>query len=96
MCSGHRRGRWFIWGIPFILFFIALGSAVVMLLWNSLLPEIFGVKAITYWQAAGVLVLSKILFGGIGRGHRHFYGHHQWKRHGEMEPEVPADGDVKA
>lgn len=95
MCCGHRRGRWFIWGIPFILFFIALGSAVVMVLWNSLLPEIFGIKAINYLQAVGVLILSKILFGGFGRGHRHFYGHRHLKTHGEMEPETPADEKPK-
>lgn len=41
-------------------------SAIVMELWNCLLPDILGVKAITYWQAVGILVLSKILFGGFG------------------------------
>lgn len=40
-------------------------SAVVMLLWNWLLPEILGLKAITFWQATGILILSKILFGGF-------------------------------
>ncbi|MFC0342830.1 hypothetical protein [Epilithonimonas hispanica] len=34
-------------------------------LWNTLLPEILGVKAINYWQAFGILLLSKILFGGF-------------------------------
>lgn len=41
-------------------------SGIVMWLWNCLLPEIIGVKAITFWQAMGILVLSKILFGGFG------------------------------
>lgn len=41
---------------------------IVMLLWNALLPEILGVKAISFWQAMGILVLSKILFGGFGSG----------------------------
>lgn len=36
-----------------------------MWLWNSILPEVVGVKEITYWQAMGILVLSKILFGGF-------------------------------
>jgi hypothetical protein len=39
---------------------------VVMLLWNWLMPEIFGLKSLTYWQAWGVLALSCILFGKIG------------------------------
>ena len=41
-------------------------TAMVMWLWNLLLPEIIGVKAINFWQALGILVLSKILFGGFG------------------------------
>lgn len=47
-----------------------------MWLWNALLPEILGVKAITYWQAMGILVLSKILFGGFGGGgkDKHSFG----------------------
>src|SRR5579871_5096139 len=38
---------------------------VVMSLWNWLAPAVFGLHAITYWQALGLLVLSKILFGGM-------------------------------
>lgn len=55
-----------------ILFGIAgLGLAflfgwVVMLLWNWLMPEIFGLRRIGYWQAWGLLVLSGILFGRHG------------------------------
>ncbi|MFN3020851.1 hypothetical protein ACK1KB_07685 [Chryseobacterium sp. TY3] len=48
---------------------------VVQLLWNWLLPEILGVKSISYWQAFGILILSKILFGsfhGSGRGKGRF------------------------
>jgi len=41
---------------------------VVMLLWNWLMPEIFGLKQITYWQAWGLLALSSILFKGFGSG----------------------------
>jgi hypothetical protein len=41
---------------------------VVMLLWNWLMPEIFGLKTLTYWQAWGLLALSCILFGRIGGG----------------------------
>ena len=43
-----------------------LFGLVVMALWNWLMPEIFGLKALTYWQAWGVLALSCILFGKIG------------------------------
>ena len=36
-----------------------------MLLWNWLMPEIFGLKELTYWQAWGLMILSCILFKGI-------------------------------
>jgi hypothetical protein len=39
---------------------------IVMLLWNWLMPEIFGLKSVSYWQAWGLLLLSCILFGKIG------------------------------
>jgi len=46
---------------------VAVGvvSFVVMSLWNVLMPSIFAVQTISYWQALGLLVLSKILFGGF-------------------------------
>jgi|SRR5437764_6910160 len=55
--------------------FIALGGQVVHLLWNWLLPPLFGWRAITFWQALGLLALCRILFGGFGswggpRAHR--------------------------
>lgn len=43
-------------------------SAIVMLLWNAILPSLLGVKLIGYWQAMGLLVLCKILFGGFRPG----------------------------
>ncbi|MCU0277146.1 MAG: hypothetical protein MUF02_09925 [Acidobacteria bacterium] len=42
---------------------------VVMLLWNWLMPDIFGLKRLTYWQAWGLLILSHILFKSFGSGH---------------------------
>jgi hypothetical protein len=39
---------------------------IVMHLWNWLMPELFGLKTVTYWQAWGLLVLSCILFKGMG------------------------------
>lgn len=51
--------------------FIALIGYVVMLLWNNILPEVLGVNTITFWQATGIFVLCKILFGfGKGGGGR--------------------------
>lgn len=41
---------------------------VVMLLWNALMPEIFGLKRVSYWQAWGLFALCSILFKGGGSG----------------------------
>jgi len=51
---------------------------VTMNLWNWLMPAIFGLKAITFWQSLGLLILGKILFGGF---HRHGGGRPGWRRH---------------
>jgi hypothetical protein len=68
---------------------VAAVTFVVMSLWNVLMPAIFAVKAITFWQALGLLALSKILFGGFrsfpggGRGSRR----RMFERWEEMTPE---------
>jgi hypothetical protein len=54
------------------LFFIAFGGAAVLLLWNWLMPDIFQLRRLTFWEALGLLALCRILFGGFGRGgHAH-------------------------
>jgi heme A synthase len=55
--------------IFFIIIIACLAfSAAVMWLWNAILPEVIGVKTISFIQAFGILVLSKILFGGFRGG----------------------------
>ncbi len=53
--------------------FLSLISFVVMNLWNYLLPGILHVGAITFWQAMGIFILCKILFG-FGKGGPKFGG----------------------
>jgi hypothetical protein len=49
--------------------FVTIGGFVVQLLWNWLLPTLFAWPTVTFWQALGILALSRILFGGLcGRG----------------------------
>ncbi len=68
----YRRHRFHPLKILFFIFlfigFILLLGWVVMYLWNQILPETIGVKPLTYWKAVGLLILSKILFGGLGKG----------------------------
>lgn len=67
----------------------ALLGFVVMGLWNWLLPTLFGLHPITFWQAVGVVILSRILFGGFrGRRGRHWYWRRRMmKRWERMSPE---------
>ena len=44
---------------------VTVVSFVVMSLWNILMPGIFGLRPVSFWQALGLLVLSKILFGSF-------------------------------
>jgi hypothetical protein len=78
------RTHWFLKALKFAFFallFLAVFTFVVMRLWNWLVPEVFGWHMINYWQALGLLILSKILFGGFRGGpHRHW----RWRR-GMME-----------
>lgn len=71
------KGRWVLRGVKFALFAllaVTVLSFVVMTLWNWLMPGIFGLHSIGFWQALGLLLLSKILFGGFfgGRSHMHW------------------------
>ena len=54
----------------FALLFVTVFSFIVMRLWNWLTPPLFGWHVITFWQALGILILSKILFGGFRGGFR--------------------------
>ncbi len=45
-----------------------LFGLVIMWLWNWLMPLIFGLPKVTYWQGIGLLILSSILFGRLGGG----------------------------
>ncbi len=79
------KRHWILKGIGFGIlaaaFIFAVGW-VVMMLWNWLMPEIFtGANEISYWQAMGILLLSKILFGwGRGcRGRGHWQGRQDWR-----------------
>ena len=74
------RRHWFLRGLKFALFavlFLTVFTFVVMHLWNWLMPAVFGWHVISFWQALGLLILSKILFGGFrGGSHRPWH----WRR----------------
>ncbi len=53
--------------IVFIILITLLVGYVVMWLWNWLMPDVFGLPLLSYWQAVGLLFLAKIFFG-FGNG----------------------------
>lgn len=75
----HRyRGR-----LPlFLVFGIAKAfvlGGLVMILWNFILPEVTGLRTLSYWQGVGLWLFCRILFGGLG--HVNISGRHasHWK-----------------
>jgi hypothetical protein len=57
-------------GVVFAVFFAFLFGLLVRVLWNWLMPAVFGLGVITFWQAFGIVLRAKILFGGHGHGLR--------------------------
>jgi hypothetical protein len=78
---------------------LAFGYAV-MQLWNHLMPQIVGARPVSYWQAVGLLVLSRLLVGGFGHGHgSHGHGRNresQGAGHGWREYEAWWKGSGKS
>jgi hypothetical protein len=72
-----------------MILFAFVGGKIVQLLWNWLAPSLFAWHTITFWQALGLLVLCRILFGGhIWRGGpRSRMREHMQERWGKMTPE---------
>jgi hypothetical protein len=71
----------------FILVAAAVLGWMVMVLWNTVIPAVFvGARSIDYVHALGLLVLSRILFGGF-RGHAGWHRHRRWRRWEAMTPE---------
>ncbi len=72
--SGRPRSRAYLVTVH-IAFGLLLAATLalvfgyaIMLLWNAVLPDVLGTARIGYWQAVGLLLLARILAGGIGHG----------------------------
>ena len=86
------KTRWVIRGLKIASIAIVAATALGFIiegLWNWLGPALFGARTITFWQALGILILSKILFGGF-RGRPRYGGHWRGRmreRWEQMSPE---------
>jgi Ca2+/H+ antiporter, TMEM165/GDT1 family len=77
-----RTARFLAFALLAAAAFAVIGF-IVMSLWNAILPGATGWHRITYLQALGLLLLAKILFGGLGGPRMH------WRRRmtSNMSPE---------
>lgn len=58
-------------GLAMAVLIAFLFGYFIMLLWNWLMPAIFGLGTITYWQAFGIALLARLLFGKVGGDSNH-------------------------
>src|SRR4051812_30366254 len=88
------KRRWMVRGLKFVILVMiviaAFGQAVLHL-WNLLMPAIFGLQTISFWQAIGLMALSWLLFGGLrgfpGGGYSGRWRHRMAERWEQMTPE---------
>ena len=94
--SRHKWRRKGPFMLIFVLGFGAILSLIVMFLWNEVLVPVANVNKVSFWQAAGLLLLSRILLGGFkggpwrgGKSHRGggSFWREKWKNMSEEERE---------
>jgi len=89
----RRVMRWTAFGVAATAAMIALllvVALVVMLLWNRLVPELFRGPTLLYGQALGLLILCRLLFGGLRGGHGHWRQRRWRERWEQMSPQERA------
>lgn len=70
---GFKYAGIFILGGIAAVGFAVLFGYFVMLLWNWLMPEIFGLTTITFWQAVGIIILARLIFGAFKHHDKHYH-----------------------
>ncbi len=68
MNRNFNRGKKFMFFFPVAVLIAAVLGYVVMSLWNWILPEVAHAGRLNYWQALGLLVLCRLLFGNFNKG----------------------------
>ncbi len=83
---GFRIVGMVVFGIAAAALFALVFGALVMVLWNWLMPAIFHIGEINYWQAFGIVILAKLIFGTFGhrrdRSSGKFNNHDRFDDHG--------------
>ena len=87
LSTGLRIVSRVIFGIIAAGVFALVFGFLVMTLWNWLMPLILSLPEITYWQAFGIVILVKLIFGALGRGGNYWHDKHGFRHEWEPEPE---------
>ncbi len=77
--KGLRIAGMVVLGIVGAGVFALVFGWLVMILWNWLMPAVFRLGEITYWQAFGLVILAKLIFGGFGKPHHGGPGRKPWR-----------------
>ncbi len=83
------RKRWYFFIPLIVVAFIGFGF-FTMHLWNWLMPMLFHLPEITFWQTIGLMVLSRLILGfgcHRGRGHGHHCRRNMHEKWENMTPE---------
>ncbi len=70
-----EKGKWCLKLMVKGIAKLAVVGVVVLFLWNWLMPYLFGLPVINYWQSLGLLLLSKIFFSGFW--YQNYDGHYE-------------------
>jgi hypothetical protein len=79
----YTNRKWWIGKfVVFGVLMVVLLGLLTQFLWNFIMPDIFGLPVINFWQGLAMFVLAKLIFGFGGGGRGKWGGHraHQWKR----------------
>jgi len=88
------RQRWIGRGLEILIFamiVIAGFGQAVLQLWNHVMPDVFGLRPIGFWQALGLMALSWILFGGLGMFRGRPMGHWRHRMAQRLESMPPEE-----
>ena len=87
----YSKKHWALKAVMFLMFGTAAAigfTYITMSLWNALMPELFGLKLLTFWQTLGLLALSWLFFGRFrGHGMGHHWRHRMKERWMRLSPE---------
>jgi hypothetical protein len=77
-----KLGKWIAKFVVIGVLAVVAFGLLTQFLWNWLVPELFAGPIISFWQALGLLLLSKLLFWGMSSGKGKWSSHrnHQWKQ----------------